>query len=80
MTRNSQLLVQWKTVFVVCLLVSSSLWAQANSDSKNAVKTSSPNANSIQQADNSGPKPHDDSFVIGNDDKAGAYRGNDLFP
>jgi len=67
-TRNSQSLVQWMTVLVACLSVSSSLWAQANSEPKITTKAPSPTATLVQSADNSGTKPHDDSFVIGNDD------------
>jgi polysaccharide export outer membrane protein len=43
----------------MCLLVQSSLWAQATaSNAEPAQKVDAPTA----------PKPHDDSFVIGNDD------------
>jgi polysaccharide biosynthesis/export protein len=47
----------------ICLLVSSGLWAQAGS----ATAAAAPSANSAQSA-SAAPKPHDDSFVIGNDD------------
>ena len=43
----------------LCLLIQSSLWAQAGAGSAGTAQPS-------QQVD--APKPHDDSFVIGNDD------------
>ncbi len=46
-----------------CLFVSSGLWAQAGSGS-----TASSNAAPVALVPSAAPKPHDDSFVIGNDD------------
>jgi polysaccharide export outer membrane protein len=58
----------WKTGLIAasaCLFVSSGLWAQAGSGSA----ASSKSAQVSQTVDAStAPKPHDDSFVIGNDD------------
>ena len=65
-TRNSWSLVPWLIVLVACLPLLS--WAQTNPEAKSAINTSSPTAISAQQAGDSGPKPHDDGFVIGNDD------------
>jgi len=61
----------WKTGAVaasLCLLLSPALWAQAGSGSP-ATASDPTAAQSSQNADPSNaPKPHDDSFVIGNDD------------
>ena len=65
-TRNSQSLVPWLIVLVACLPLLS--WAQTNSEAKSATNAPAPIAMSTQQAGDSGAKPHDDSFVIGNDD------------
>jgi polysaccharide export outer membrane protein len=52
----------------MCLLLSSGLWAQTESGSA-ATAPSSSAAQPSQNADAAtAPKPHDDSFVIGNDD------------
>jgi polysaccharide export outer membrane protein len=48
----------------MCLLLQSSLWAQAGAGSAAAA----PNAEPAQKVDTPASKPHDDSFVIGNDD------------
>jgi polysaccharide export outer membrane protein len=48
----------------MCLLFQSSLWAQAGAGSAAAA----PNAEPAQKVDTPASKPHDDSFVIGNDD------------
>jgi polysaccharide export outer membrane protein len=55
-------------VATLCLLMSGGLWAQAGS--KTAASAQGSNApQTSQSADGStAPKPHDDSFVIGNDD------------
>ncbi|MGB6401404.1 MAG: hypothetical protein WBF26_01055, partial [Candidatus Sulfotelmatobacter sp.] len=51
-----------------CLLISSGLWAQAGSGSAATAQTSNA-APATQNADASKQaKPHDDTFVIGNDD------------
>jgi len=65
---NSISWIQRTTFFVTCLLlVPGSLCGQANSVQKNRAK--GPEATTSRQAtDNSGTMPHDDSFVIGNDD------------
>jgi polysaccharide biosynthesis/export protein len=51
-----------------CLLMSSGLWAQAGS----GVAATAPSSNAAQPSQNAdasaAAKPHDDSFVIGNDD------------
>lgn len=56
-------------VLIVSVAAASSLWAQsqvaANSNLEKPMPAASPVA---QQASNSESKPHDDSFVIGNDD------------
>lgn len=51
----------------MCLLISAGVWAQTGAGS--AVSASSNPAQSAQNADApTAPRPHDDSFVIGNDD------------
>jgi polysaccharide export outer membrane protein len=61
----------WMTGLIAastCLLLSSGLWAQAPSGSAATAPTANP-AQPSQNADAStASKPHDDSFVIGNDD------------
>ncbi|MFZ1138028.1 MAG: polysaccharide biosynthesis/export family protein [Candidatus Sulfotelmatobacter sp.] len=61
----------WKTGLIVasmCLVLSSGLWAQTGSGTAATAPSSSP-AQPSQNADAStAPKPHDNSFVIGNDD------------
>jgi len=55
-------------ILVVCVLVSSSLWAQANSGPKSGTKAPAATVTPDQTLVSSGTKPHNDSFVIGNDD------------
>jgi polysaccharide export outer membrane protein len=58
------------TLFIctlVCALLPSLLWAQTTAKNDNG-PASVPRAVSTQQSDAVGAKPHDDSFVIGNDD------------
>jgi len=61
----------WQTGLVassICLLLSSGLWAQAGSGGAATAPTANP-AQPAQNVDAStASKPHDDSFVIGNDD------------
>ena len=61
----------WKAGLVaasMCLLIQSSLWAQTGAGSA----ATAPRSNASQPSQNvdasAAPKPHDDSFVIGNDD------------
>jgi polysaccharide export outer membrane protein len=61
----------WRTGLVAastCLLLTSALWGQAGS----AGAATPPSSNAAQPSHNAdatpAPKPHDDSFVIGNDD------------
>src|SRR5215469_13775589 len=53
--------------FIICLLLAGSLWAQTSSSSNSQSNSISQSA-SIQALEISGTKPHDDHFVIGNDD------------
>jgi len=53
--------------FIICLLLAGSLWAQTSSSSNSPSNSISQSA-SIQALEISGTKPHDDHFVIGNDD------------
>jgi len=58
----------WRTGLVAastCLFVSSGLWAQAGSGGT-ASSNAAPAAQTLVSS--AAPKPHDDSFVIGNDD------------
>jgi polysaccharide export outer membrane protein len=71
MTMNScKLWMGRMSVFFICVLLASSLWAQSwtetipENESRPPVQKKSPG----QAADPSGTKPHDDSFMIGNDD------------
>jgi polysaccharide export outer membrane protein len=71
MTMNScKLWMGRMSVFFICVLLASSLWAQSwtetipENESRPPVQKNPPG----QAADPSGTKPHDDSFMIGNDD------------
>jgi len=64
--QNRTLWIQRTSIFVVCLILSGSLWAQAPSTSVTNAPT--PTATTEQPAQNSAMKPHNDSFVIGTDD------------
>jgi polysaccharide biosynthesis/export protein len=70
-TRTKTAGSSWRTGIVVastCLLLSSGLWAQAASGGAVTAPAANP-AQPSQNADAStASKPHDDSFVIGNDD------------
>jgi polysaccharide biosynthesis/export protein len=55
---KNNLRVEWLGLLFVCLLMSTGLWAQAGSATPSATPPSDVNAS----------KPHDNSFVIGNDD------------
>jgi polysaccharide biosynthesis/export protein len=58
----------WRTRLVAasaCLLISTGLWAQAQSGVP-AVTHAAPGPQTVDAS--TAPKPHDDSFVIGNDD------------
>src|SRR5580698_3787547 len=59
---NNNLGVRWLGLVFVCLLLSVGLWAQAGSTG------SAPAATAAQSPEITSSKPHDDSFVIGNDD------------
>src|SRR5580698_4689667 len=59
---NNNLGVRWLGLVFVCLLLSVGLWAQAGS------MGSAPAATAAQSPEITSSKPHDDSFVIGNDD------------
>jgi polysaccharide biosynthesis/export protein len=50
------------------LLASTGLFAQAGSGTAEPLAASPAASRSTQNVDDTGPKPHDDSFVIGNDD------------
>jgi len=52
----------------VCLLLSSSLWAQAASGSEDRPSAGAQPTPAVATVDSSRAKPHDDNFVIGNDD------------
>jgi len=52
----------------VCFLMSTGLWAQTESKNTAAAATSSAAPASPAPGASTAPKPHDDSFVIGNDD------------
>ena len=52
----------------ISLLLSGSLWAQSTSENESRPNPPAPKVSSAQAADPSATKPHDDSFVIGNDD------------
>jgi polysaccharide export outer membrane protein len=54
--------------FIICLLLAGSLWAQTSSSSDGQSNSISQKSASIPALDVSGTKPHDDHFVIGNDD------------
>jgi polysaccharide export outer membrane protein len=57
---------RWMTAASMCLLLSSMLWAQEKSGPAaiDANSNTAPSSDSVPAA----PKPHDDNFVIGNDD------------
>jgi polysaccharide export outer membrane protein len=56
---------RWIIAASMCLLSSSVLWAQAKPDAAaDANSNTAPSSTSVPTA----PKPHDDNFVIGNDD------------
>jgi polysaccharide export outer membrane protein len=52
----------------LCLVLAGSLWAQAGAPDGANASPGSPKATTGAAADASPAKPHDDSFVIGNDD------------
>lgn len=54
--------------FILCLLLAGSLWTQTSSSSDSQSNAISQKSASIQVLEVSGTKPHDDHFVIGNDD------------
>jgi len=56
------------TLLFVCLLLSSSLWAQAASGLENRPNAGAQTTPPSPTADSAGTKPHDNNFVIGNDD------------
>ena len=56
------------TISAAGLLLSSSLWAQATAEKENHPEASVGTLTAGQPSDITGTKPHDDSFVIGNDD------------
>ena len=68
MTVSSRLHNTLTLLALVCVLVPGFLWSQALAD--NARQPSVPAKASLpnQATDSSAPKPHDNSFVIGNDD------------
>jgi polysaccharide export outer membrane protein len=51
---------------IVCVLLPGLLWSQTGSDPANRTATPPPTA--VQSPTDSATKPHDDTFVIGNDD------------
>jgi polysaccharide biosynthesis/export protein len=51
-----------------CVLLAGSLYAQVPSDNQNPSSAPAQAVSHDQEKDSSGAKPHDDSFVIGNDD------------
>jgi polysaccharide biosynthesis/export protein len=55
------------TATCTCLLISSVLLAQSTTASKKQANAPEP-ATTNSQTDNAGGKPHDDTFIIGNDD------------
>jgi polysaccharide export outer membrane protein len=52
----------------VCAVLSASLWAQTGTNSQASPANAPPTASPAREIDPSTGKPHDDSFVIGNDD------------
>jgi len=61
----------WRTGLLgasTCLLLSSGLWAQAGPGGAATAPTANPAQPSQNVDASTAPKPHDDSFVIGNDD------------
>ncbi len=69
--RNKAADVSWRTALLVastCLLLSSGLWAQAGSGGAANAPTASPAQPSQNVGASTAAKPHDDTFVIGNDD------------
>jgi len=66
MNDRSRWMRRWVVLFsslVGSLVLTSGFWAQTGAD-----KTPAPSANSGQATNPSGTQPHDNSFVIGNDD------------
>jgi len=67
-------IVKWSwstglTVSAICVFMSSCLWAQTGSGSEaNRAKVASPPATVSAQSADAAASPHNDSFVIGNDD------------
>ncbi len=55
-------------MLLACVLLSVSLVAQATSGSENQPNNPTSQTSASSPADSSGTKPHDDNFVIGNDD------------
>lgn len=56
------------TLSVACLFVTSSLWAQATAQAENRPDGSAQSLVAGGKSDLNGTKPHDNTFVIGNDD------------
>jgi polysaccharide biosynthesis/export protein len=67
MTVNRLILRARLAGLLVLCLVAGSLWSQAKNDGANPPSASQP-ASHGQGADSGATKPHDDNFVIGNDD------------
>ncbi len=58
----------WLLSLFMCLSLFGSLWSQTASESANRPKSSEPTATTGQGTNPAATKPHDDNFVIGNDD------------
>jgi polysaccharide biosynthesis/export protein len=56
------------TLFAICICLASSMWAQAASENNAATARSAAGRDDQNAEKPAAPKPHDDSFVIGNDD------------